>query len=196
MIKQTPWLLCVVAVFFGLGPALWGAGLAIGDPAPEFALPDLSSQPVSLSQLLPHGPVLLSFFASWCPGCNKEYPILLDLARDPELASFSLVGIDLREPPEAVAGFVASWGQAFPLVLDRDGFVTTKVYKIRSIPALVLIDSAGAVRYIGGALGHDELKTRMLELCVGASSTLPAWMYRQDQRRRFDFLHDRFDLMQ
>jgi peroxiredoxin len=168
----------------------WAGGLALGDPAPAFVLGDLASQPVALEAVIGRGPVVLSFFATWCPGCQKEYPELLGLARDPELASVTVLGIDLREDADTVASFIASVGAAFPLLLDHDGLVTTRVYKIKSIPALVVIDQSGKIVMISGAMSAAELKPRLLELMPGVHSTDPVFQRRAALRRRFTDLHE------
>src|SRR5271167_2756897 len=49
------------------------AGLAVGDPAPGFTLPDALGRPVSLADLLAEGPVVAVFYrGEWCPYCNLQ----------------------------------------------------------------------------------------------------------------------------
>lgn len=54
------------------------AGLAchafsVGQPAPNFTLPDATGQPQTLASLLAHGPVVLTFYrGNWCPYCNVQ----------------------------------------------------------------------------------------------------------------------------
>ena len=48
-------------------------GLAVGDRAPDFILPNAVGQPVRLTERLTGGPVVLSFYrGEWCPFCNIE----------------------------------------------------------------------------------------------------------------------------
>ena len=48
-------------------------GLAVGDQAPEFTLPNALGRPVSLAELLAHGPVVVTFYrGEWCPYCNLQ----------------------------------------------------------------------------------------------------------------------------
>jgi peroxiredoxin len=48
-------------------------GLHVGDPAPDFTLPDATGKGISLSKLLADGPVILTFYrGGWCPYCNLE----------------------------------------------------------------------------------------------------------------------------
>jgi peroxiredoxin len=48
-------------------------GLAVGDAAPDFTLPDAVGHPTTLSDLLTRGPVVLTFYrGEWCPYCNLQ----------------------------------------------------------------------------------------------------------------------------
>ena len=48
-------------------------GLAVGDHAPNFTLPDALGQPVTLADLLAQGPVVVVFYrGEWCPYCNVQ----------------------------------------------------------------------------------------------------------------------------
>lgn len=56
-----------------LGASHIAPGLAVGDRAPNFTLPDALGQPVTLSNLLAQGPVVLTFYrGEWCPFCNIQ----------------------------------------------------------------------------------------------------------------------------
>ncbi|MGB5716490.1 MAG: redoxin domain-containing protein, partial [Gammaproteobacteria bacterium] len=47
--------------------------LTVGDIAPDFTLPNVTGQPVSLYEVLKRGPVVVSFYrGGWCPFCNLE----------------------------------------------------------------------------------------------------------------------------
>jgi peroxiredoxin len=48
-------------------------GLAVGDTAPNFTLPDALGQPITLADLLLQGPVVATFYrGEWCPYCNVQ----------------------------------------------------------------------------------------------------------------------------
>jgi len=53
--------------------ALQAKGMKVGDTAPDFTLPDALGNPVSLSECLRSGPVILKFYrGEWCPICNLD----------------------------------------------------------------------------------------------------------------------------
>jgi peroxiredoxin len=77
--------------------------LAIGDTAPDFSLPNVTGDPVSLHDLLDKGPVVLNFYrGGWCPFCNLELQALQ--ARLPEIKALgaTLVGISPETPDNSL----------------------------------------------------------------------------------------------
>jgi peroxiredoxin len=79
-------------------------GLAVGDRAPDFTLPDASGEPVALADRLRLGPVVLSFYrGDWCPYCNLELRALQ--ANLPEIRELgaSLIAISPQAPDHGAA---------------------------------------------------------------------------------------------
>jgi cytochrome c biogenesis protein CcmG, thiol:disulfide interchange protein DsbE len=111
--------------------------------AADFTLPDLSGKMVSLGQLRGK-PVLVSFFATWCPPCVEEAPSLDALARRlGDKATVLIVSVD--EDREAVEKFFAK-GTAATVVRDEtkkvaDSFGTSK------FPESFLFDAGGKLRH-------------------------------------------------
>ena len=72
----------------------------VGDTTPEFRLPNVRGGTTSLSAMLEHGPVVLSFYrGGWCPFCNLEFKALHDKLPEMQALGATLVGIS----PETVA---------------------------------------------------------------------------------------------
>jgi peroxiredoxin len=79
------------------------AGLAVGEPAPDFTLPDATGRPVRLSERLKNGPVVLSFYrGEWCPYCNLEMRALREAL--PEFREYhaNLIAISPQAPDDAL----------------------------------------------------------------------------------------------
>jgi cytochrome c biogenesis protein CcmG/thiol:disulfide interchange protein DsbE len=114
--------------------------------ATDFTLISADGTPVSLSDL--RGKVvLLNFWATWCPPCTAEMPDLNALYRRyGGEKNFVVVGVNLEEQPKEVADFARQKHIDFPLLLDRDGRVTRKAYRVRTLPASVIIDREGITR--------------------------------------------------
>ncbi len=95
-----------------------GTALAVGDTAPDFALPDAMGRETRLSDLLARGPVVLTFYrGSWCPYCNtqlRDYQLALP---DIEAAGASLVAVSPQTPDSTIT-VVERQNLAFPVLSD------------------------------------------------------------------------------
>ncbi len=119
----------------------------------------------STSLSVGHGgqPVLLEFFATWCPDCQEEMPTLKrysDYAkRHP--AWPSLVAVDLRqsEPSNAhVIGYMRAQHLNFPVALDSNGQVSA-LYGVTGIPTQVLVSGNGhTLWYHQGLISLSDLQ--------------------------------------
>ena len=77
--------------------------LAVGEIVPDFTLPNVTGDPVTLSDMLNKGPVVLNFYrGGWCPFCNLELQALQ--ARLPEIKALgaTLVGISPETPDNSL----------------------------------------------------------------------------------------------
>jgi peroxiredoxin len=120
---------------------------SIGEPAPEFTLPDLDGAPVSLDDYR-GSPVLLNFFATWCAPCRLEMPHLQAAYEEHAAEGLVVLAIDLQESPELVRGYMDELGLTFPAVLDSDSVVSLSKYRVGTLPTSVLIDREGEVALI------------------------------------------------
>lgn len=143
---------------YGDEPAAATPGVvAIGDPRPELTLPDLSGTRVSLSRF-DGKPVLLNFWASWCPPCVEEMPVLDAFAR--AHPDWQVVGIAV-EPGDAARDYLAAHLVSYPVFIgSADGpdeslqFGNTRGV----LPYTVLIGADGRiVKRHAGAFDRDAL---------------------------------------
>jgi len=121
--------------------------------APDFAFEDLEGNTVRLSELRGK-PVLLNFWATWCPPCRKEIP---DLQRFYEQYGdrITLLGIDWGEDVEEVKRFLERYGATYTNLLDKDGKFFVR-YRLTGLPTSYWIDEEGIIR--GMWLGAMELE--------------------------------------
>ncbi len=105
-------------------------GLAIGDHAPNFTLPDALGQSVTLTDLIQKGPVVVVFYrGEWCPYCNIQLRGLqAALPRLRELGA-SLVAISPQAPDHSLS-LTEKHELAFPVLSDLDQEVI-RAYKVQ-----------------------------------------------------------------
>jgi peroxiredoxin len=91
--------------------------------------------------------VLLNFWASWCGPCKQELPHLNRLFEKYGPAGFVLLGVNIDDDPRSAQAVATRLGLKFPLLLDVDKNVS-RLYDMGSMPATVLIDRDGRVRFL------------------------------------------------
>ncbi len=126
--------------------------------APDFTLPALfADRTYRLSQWR-GTPVVLNFWATWCPPCIEELPMLAEYARRYE-GRILFVALNVDESPVKVQRFVREQGLAdSPLLFLRDPTSTVSLtYRVNGFPTTFFIDAQGIIRYIrvGGMYEED-----------------------------------------
>jgi peroxiredoxin len=118
----------------------------------DFTLKDASGKPVSLAPLIGERPVLLIFWATWCPNCKENVPVVNRMHKEPARnGNVQILALDYMESPEKVKAFIEANMVAFPVLLDRKGTVA-KAYKVVGVPTYVLIDRDGRIAFRGHEL--------------------------------------------
>lgn len=85
-------------------------------------------------------PVVINFFASWCPPCNDEAPGLAAFAKAHPEAGF--VGVDTGDKLADGQAFAAKYGLPYPVVFDGDGALS-QPFGFKYIPTTIFLDSNG-----------------------------------------------------
>lgn len=113
-------------------------------PAPDVQLTDLNGNPVSLSDF--RGQVVLyNAWATWCPPCKQEMPVLQAFFEAHKDSGFVIVAIEDGQPVEEVRAFVQEHRLTFPVWPDPE-YQATTAFRTNSLPTSFVIDRDGIVR--------------------------------------------------
>lgn len=136
-----------------------------GYDAPDFRLTSTMGEEIQLSDYIGQ-PVVLNFWATWCPPCRAEIPHF-QASSVKYNGKAVVLGIDQGEPQSIVADFGSSLGVTYPLLLDTDNSVN-RAYAVRALPTTVFIDSRGVVKEVySGIVNQAVLEDRIEKLLAG-----------------------------
>jgi cytochrome c biogenesis protein CcmG, thiol:disulfide interchange protein DsbE len=135
-----------------IGPA--AEGLHVGDQAPEFSttrsdgstftLTDLQGQPVRLADLRGKA-VWVNFWASWCPPCQAETPVLRQMDQAYRARGLMIVGISVQESSAAdVAAYARTYDLGYTVAADLGGDIF-HLYRVYALPTQFFIDTNGRI---------------------------------------------------
>ena len=146
----------------------------IGRPAPHFDLPPLAgmSTPGLSDADLRQGRVsVVNVFASWCVPCHAEHPVLMELARDPQVKDrVALVGIAYKDEPENARRFLGQGGNPFARIgVDASGR-TGIDFGVYGVPETYVVRGDGTIAYrFVGPLSEQSLRQVLLPQITAAS---------------------------
>ncbi|NQV92874.1 redoxin domain-containing protein [Candidatus Kaiserbacteria bacterium] len=129
------------------------------DSAPDFSLNSLDGRTIKLSDYKGEKPVILDFFATWCPNCQRDMPKLSRMYEQYK-DQVEVIGVNLREQEGKVRSFIDSKGIVFPVVLDSAGQVA-RGYGVQYTNYHVLIGKDGN---IVGTVPGDISESHILSL--------------------------------
>jgi peroxiredoxin len=131
-------------------------GLRPGDRAPEFevvredgttfGLTDLSGAPIRLADLRGKA-VWVNFWATWCPPCQFETPILRESFEKYRDRGLVLVAVNVQETTDAASGYAARYRLRYPIGADVSGDIF-HAYKVFALPTQFFIDPDGIIRAV------------------------------------------------
>lgn len=130
------------------------AGIAVGAAAPGAALETLDGTATDLADYIGERPVVLEFWATWCPLC-KELEPAFQAAREEyrDRVTFVSVGVPQNQSPERQQRYAESRKLGGEFVFDRDGEAIA-AYSVPHTSYVVVIDGEGTVVYTG--VGTDQ----------------------------------------
>jgi len=120
----------------------------VGQPLIPFKGIDLNGQPYDLQQSIGQKPVMLIFWASWCPTCRTEVPKVNQLAEKfrSRGMEFVAVNVGFNDSVERANAFIEKTGMTYPAFFDGSGTVAEK-YRLQGVPTVIVADKHGVIRF-------------------------------------------------
>ena len=138
-------------------------GIEVGKIAPAVTVQTLEGKPLDLGRYIGKGPMLVEFWATWCPNCRELMPILL--ASEKKYGSrvrFLAVAVNINQSPERVRRFLAVHPLPHETVFDATGSAA-EGFDAPATSYVVILDRKGAVVYTGLG-GKQDLDAALAKL--------------------------------
>ncbi|MDH4276344.1 MAG: DsbE family thiol:disulfide interchange protein [Gammaproteobacteria bacterium] len=135
----------------------------IDKPAPAFTLPQVLNEQQSFTPAQMKGKVwMLNVWASWCPSCRDEHPLLVDLGRR---GVVSINGLNYKDQRQDALAWLNQFGNPFENIAhDLKGDVGID-FGVYGAPETFIIDKQGVIRYKHiGPLTGEALRDKILPL--------------------------------
>ena len=134
-------------------------GLMVGNLAPDFALWDLDGRKVSLNNYRGQ-PVVLFFWATWCPYCRAQIESLTDLHDAYKDAGLVILAVDVDENVDIGRSFRKKHEIQFS-ILDDWALTAFRLYKGRVVPVTYVLDEGGRITHF--AVGLMDISSLTLQ---------------------------------
>ncbi len=144
---------------------------AKGFLAPNFSLADPKGDHYELASLRGK-PVIVSFWATWCPPCRAEMPTIQQYYQQYQKQGLVVLGVNAtsQDYPLNIVPFVQQYNLGFPILLDETGDIAHS-YEVRSLPSTFFINRDGSIAevVIGGPMSGALLGTYIQEIMQSKS---------------------------
>ena len=161
----------VCAGLLFVAPALLRAqdviGIPVGETPPAVTLESLSGDSVALSQWIGKKPVIVEFWATWCPICAELLPRMEAAQRKyGDRAAFLVVAVAVNQSKNTVRRHLERDPMPFTFLWDGNG-AAVRAFQAPSTSYVTVLDAKGKVVYTG--VGADQDIEAAIERAVGAA---------------------------
>ncbi len=129
-------------------------GIKRGSVAPGAVLETIDGKSVDLKSYFGKGPVLIEFWATWCPSCQKLEPAMHAVAKK-YAGKIRMVGVavSVNQSADRVKAYAEKHELPLEVLYDRRGYASD-AYEVPATSYIVIVDAKGTVVYTG--VGGDQ----------------------------------------
>lgn len=124
-------------------------GIDVGARAPVVSVQTLDGKQISLGNYIGKTPMLIEFWATWCPNCRELMPTLLAAEKKfGKQVKFVAIAVAINQSPERVRRYLAAHPQPHDTYFDVEG-KAADAFDAPATSYVVVIDKTGKVVYTG-----------------------------------------------
>ena len=124
-------------------------GIEVGKTAPAVTVQSLDGKPINLGNYIGKTPMLIEFWATWCPNCKELMPTLLDVEKKyGKQVKFVAIAVAINQSPEKVRRFLAAHPLPHDTFYDTEGGAAG-AFDAPATSYVVVLDKTGRVVYTG-----------------------------------------------
>jgi thiol-disulfide isomerase/thioredoxin len=136
-------------------PSRVAAQLELGTTAPGAAVETLEGKAVDLASFIGKKPVLLEFWATWCPNCRALEPQIASAAKKyGDRVHLVAVAVSANQTPPRVKTYAERNAIPMTFVFDRRGNATG-AYDVFATSTIYVLDAKGTIVYSGSGADQD-----------------------------------------
>ena len=130
---------------------------AVGNVLPEFTLPDLKGNKITVPDDFSGKVIVVRFWIDSCKSCAIEMPMIDATYKKYKDRGLAVIAVNVGQQRDVVEAFVKKLKISYPVVLDTNSAVSKK-YGVKAVPFTLIIDRKGIVRKrILGEAGSDTI---------------------------------------
>jgi thiol-disulfide isomerase/thioredoxin len=161
-IRRFAVLMGIAAVIGSSAAAAQESGIAVGTRAPAAKVQTLDGKSIDIGSYVGKGPMLIEFWAFWCPNCRELEPSLVALQKKyAGRVRFLAVAVSVNETLDRVKTYTARKGYKHETVYDGFG-EATEAFDVPATSYVVVLDKTGKVIYTGLG-GKQNLEPAILK---------------------------------
>jgi cytochrome c biogenesis protein CcmG/thiol:disulfide interchange protein DsbE len=121
----------------------------VNRPAPNFTLTTFEGNKLSLEDMRGK-PVVINFWASWCPPCRVEAPLLEATWRAYKDRGVVFIGVDIQDKLEDALAYIREFDVTYPNGPDPTGEISIN-YGVSGLPVTFFVSKTGVIvrRWVG-----------------------------------------------